>query len=110
MPTKLTTFRSKTNAAPAAESKAPAIIGPSSRAVLNWAEFKAMAEGSSERGTRAGTTACQEGVTLAQAAPSAKEMAMITQGVAQPRCAATARTAPRTIMTDCPASSTLRRL
>src|SRR2546422_10582741 len=68
-----------------------------------------MAEGSSDRGTSAGTTACQEGVTLAQAAPSAKEMAMITQGVAQPRCAATARTAPRTIMTDCPASSSLRR-
>jgi hypothetical protein len=53
-------------------------------------------------------SACQEGVTLAHAAPSAKEMPMITQGVAQPRCAATARTAPSTIIVDWPASSSLR--
>src|SRR5256885_125900 len=109
IPRKLTTFRSNTNAALAAVRRPPAIIGPINRAVLNWAEFSAMAAGSSLRGTTAGISACQEGVTLAQAAPSAKEMAMITQGVAHPRWAATARTAPSTIIADWPASRSLRR-
>ena len=77
--------------------------------MLNWAEFSAMAAGSSSRGTRAGMIACQEGVTLAQAAPSAKEMAMITHGVAQPWWAAIASTAPKAIIRVCPKSSSLRR-
>ena len=82
MPRKLSTLMSKTAAAPAAVSSAPAIIGPRSRAPLNCAELSAMAEGSSSRGTRAGTSACQAGITAAQDAPSRKARVMITAGVA----------------------------
>ena len=100
---------SKTMVALAIESSAPASIGPSRRAVLNCAEFSAIAAGSSSRGTSAGTRACHDGVTLAQAAPSANARAITTHGVARPRCAATARTAPKTIISAWPASSSLRR-
>ena len=82
MPMKLSTLTSNTAAAPAAVSSAPAIIGPKRRAELNWAEFSAIAEGSSSRGTRAGTSACQAGITDAQEAPSRSARVMITAGVA----------------------------
>src|SRR5712692_5769156 len=109
MAMKLSTLTSKTAAAPAAVSRAPAIIGPSRRAALNWAEFSAIAEGSSSRGTKAGTSACQAGITDAQDAPSRKARTMITAGVAYPRCVSTASTAAMIIIAVCPMSSSLRR-
>ena len=102
MPTKLITLRSKTSAALAKLSSAPASIGPSRRAVLNCTELSAMACGSSSRGTSAGTSDCHAGVTVAQAAPSAKASAITTQGEARPRWAATASAAAKIIMTTWP--------
>src|SRR6266699_3627902 len=84
----------KAPATPIVPMSAAANIGPQSRAILNCTELSARARSSSARGTRLGTTERKTGPLRAQTIPSRKVKTMTTQGVARPRNAAAARTAP----------------
>src|SRR6202023_988136 len=108
-PRKETAWRRTAQPGPAVAPLGPPSAGPAARAMLKPMLPRAMAPGSSGRGTSSGMIACQAGLLAAAPRPSRKVNPSSDQGVIQPASVSTPRAAAATVIQPWLTSSKRRR-